>query len=140
GLPARVLALGITAPNAVEALRSALVGVPPLKTIIHAAGVLHDGLIDNLTVDDFIAVRAPKLNGAKTLHALTKHHPVEHFLLFGSVASLIGAAGQASYAMANASLDAFAVWRRAQGLPATSIAWGRWSNTGFAATLTAAQT
>jgi acyl transferase domain-containing protein len=140
GLPARVLALDITAPNAVEALRSALVGVPPLKTIIHAAGVLHDGLIDNLTVDDFIAVRAPKLDGAKTLHALTAHHPVEHFLLFGSVASLIGAAGQASYAAANASLDAFAVWRRARGLPATSIAWGRWSNTGFAATLTTAQT
>jgi aryl carrier-like protein len=74
------------------------------------------------------------------LHALAAHHPVEHFLLFGSVASLIGAAGQASYAAANASLDAFAVWRRAQGLPATSIAWGRWSNTGFAATLSIAQT
>jgi acyl transferase domain-containing protein len=139
-LPARVLALDITAPNAVEALRSALVGLPPLKTIVHVAGVLRDGLIDNLTVDDFTAVRAPKLDGAKTLHALTAHHPVEHLLLFGSVASLIGAAGQASYAAANASLDAFAVWRRARGLPATSIAWGRWSNTGFAATLTAAQT
>ncbi|HEY2873445.1 MAG TPA: SDR family NAD(P)-dependent oxidoreductase [Reyranella sp.] len=140
-LPAHVLALDITAPNAVEALRSALIGLPPLKAIIHVAGVLRDGLIDNLTVDDdFAVVRAPKLDGAKTLHALAAHHPVEHFLLFGSVASLIGAAGQASYAAANASLDAFAVWRRAQGLPATSIAWGRWSNTGFAATLTTAQT
>jgi NAD(P)-dependent dehydrogenase (short-subunit alcohol dehydrogenase family) len=139
-LPARVLALDITAPNAVDALRAALTGLPPLKTIVHVAGVLRDGLLDNLTIDDFSAVRAPKLDGAKTLHALAEHHSVEHFLLFGSVASLIGAAGQASYAMANASLDAFAVWRRARGLPATSIAWGRWSNTGFAATLTAAQT
>jgi NAD(P)-dependent dehydrogenase (short-subunit alcohol dehydrogenase family) len=139
-LPARVLALDITAPNAVEALHTALIGLPPLKTIVHVAGVLRDGLLDNLSVDDFAAVRAPKLDGAKALHALTAHHPVEHFLLFGSVASLIGAAGQASYAAANASLDAFAVWRRARGLPATSIAWGRWSNTGFAATLTAAQT
>jgi acyl transferase domain-containing protein len=139
-LPARVLALDITAPNAVEALHTALIGLPPLKTIVHVAGVLRDGLLDDLSVDDFAAVRAPKLDGAKALHALTAHHPVEHFLLFGSVASLIGAAGQASYAAANASLDAFAVWRRARGLPATSIAWGRWSNTGFAATLTAAQT
>jgi acyl transferase domain-containing protein len=139
-LSARVLALDITVPNAVAALRSALIGLPPLKTIVHVAGVLRDGLLDNLSVDDFTAVCAPKLDGAKTLHALTAHHPVDHFLLFGSVASLIGAAGQASYAAANASLDAFAVWRRARGLPATSIAWGRWSNTGFAATLTAAQT
>jgi acyl transferase domain-containing protein len=139
-LPAHVLALDITAPNAVETLRSALIGLPPLKSIVHVAGVLRDGLIDNLTVDDLGAVRAPKLDGARTLHALTAEHPVEHFLLFGSVASLIGAAGQASYAVANASLDAFAVWRHARGLPATSIAWGRWSNTGFAARLTAAQT
>jgi acyl transferase domain-containing protein/NAD(P)-dependent dehydrogenase (short-subunit alcohol dehydrogenase family) len=139
-LPARVLALDITAPDAVDTLRGALSDLPPLTTIVHVAGVLRDGLLDNLTVDDFAAVRAPKLEGAKTLHALTAHHPVEHFLLFGSVASLIGAAGQASYAAANASLDAFAVWRRAQGLPATSIAWGRWSNTGFAATLSVAQT
>jgi hypothetical protein len=139
-LPAHVLALDITAPDAVDALRTVLTGLPPLTTIVHVAGVLRDGLIDNLSVDDFSLVRAPKLDGAKTLHELTVHHPVEHFLLFGSVASLIGAAGQASYATANASLDAFAVWRRARGLPATSIAWGRWSNTGFAATLSTAQT
>jgi NADP-dependent 3-hydroxy acid dehydrogenase YdfG len=139
-LPARALALDITTPNAVEVLNRTLIGLPPLKTIVHVAGVLRDGLIDNLAVDDFATVRAPKLDGARTLHALTAQHPVDHFLLFGSVASLIGAAGQASYAAANASLDAFAVWRRARGLPATSIAWGRWSNTGFAATLTAAQT
>jgi acyl transferase domain-containing protein len=139
-LPAHVLALDITAPDAVDALRTVLAGLPPLTTIAHVAGVLRDGLLDNLSVDDFSRVRAPKLDGAKTLHDLTAHHPVEHFLLFSSIASLIGAAGQASYAAANASLDAFAVWRRARGLPATSIAWGRWSNTGFAATLSIAQT
>ncbi|MBS0549800.1 MAG: SDR family NAD(P)-dependent oxidoreductase [Proteobacteria bacterium] len=139
-LPARVLALDIAAPEAVDALVAALAGMPPLTTIVHTAGVLRDGLLDKLQVADFEAVLAPKLRGARNLHVLSQRLPVEHFLLFGSVASMIGAAGQSTYATANAALDAFAVWRRAQGLPATSIAWGRWSGTGFAATLSAAQT
>lgn len=140
GLPARSLALDITAPDAVDRLSAALADMPPLQSVIHAAGVLRDALIDRFDVADFNSVLAPKLAGARTLHRLCERFPVDHFLLFGSVASLIGAAGQASYAMANAALDGFALWRRRQGLPATSIAWGRWSNTGFAATLTAAQT
>ena len=101
--------------------------------------MLRDGLIEHLTPEDFARVLAPKLAGARTLHALTRDLPLDHFLLFGSVASLIGAAGQANYAAANAALDAFAGWRRAQGLPATSIAWGRWAGTGMAATLSDAQ-
>ena len=140
GLPARVVALDIAAADAVAVLSATLADMPPLRTVIHAAGVLRDGLIDKLTAADFTAVLAPKLGGARTLHALTEHLPLDHFLLFGSIASMIGAAGQASYAAANAALDGFALWRRAQGLPATSIAWGRWSDTGFAATLTAPQT
>ena len=140
GLPARVLALDIAAPDAVAVLAAALADMPPLRTIVHAAGVLRDGLLDKLQASDFDAVLAPKLWGARTLHALAGQMPVDHFLLFGSIASMIGAAGQASYATANAALDGFAVWRRAQGLPATSIAWGRWSGTGFAATLSATQT
>ncbi len=140
GLPARALALDIAAPDAVAALATALVDMPPLKTVIHAAGVLRDALLDKVQAADVEAVLAPKLSGARNLHALTERMPVDHFLLFGSIASMIGAAGQASYAMANAALDSFAQWRHTQGLPATSIAWGRWSGTGFAATLSAAQT
>lgn len=138
-LPARVLALDIAASDAVTKLLARLADMPPLTTIVHAAGVLRDGLLDRLQLSDFDTVLAPKLEGARNLHALTQHLPVEHFLLFGSIASMIGAAGQATYATANAALDAFAVWRRAQGLPATSIAWGRWTGTGFAATLSSAQ-
>ena len=139
-LHAQVLAADIAGPDAVEALRAALAGMPPLRTVVHAAGVLHDGLIGDLTPADFAASLAPKLGGAHTLHALTEDLDLDHFLLFGSVASLIGAAGQANYAAANAALDAFSHWRRARGLPATSIAWGRWAGTGMAAGLTEAQT
>jgi acyl transferase domain-containing protein/aryl carrier-like protein len=140
GLHAHVLAADIGGPDAVPAMRAALAGMPPLRSVVHAAGVLRDGLIGDLTPADFAASLAPKLAGARTLHALTEDLDLDHFLLFGSVASLIGAAGQANYAAANAALDAFAHWRRARGLPATSIAWGRWTGTGMAAGLTEAQT
>jgi acyl transferase domain-containing protein len=139
GLADRVLAVDIASPGAVPALRSALHDLPPLRTVVHAAGVLRDGLIEHLTAADFAIVLAPKLAGARTLHTLTRQLDLDHFLLFGSVASLIGASGQASYAAANATLDAFASWRRTQGLPATTIAWGRWAATGMAASLTDAQ-
>ncbi len=138
-VPVRVLAADIAAPDADDRLAAALAGMPPLRTVIHAAGVLRDGLIEELDAADFAAVLAPKLGGAWNLHHLTEHLPLDHFLLFGSVASLIGAAGQASYAAANAALDAFASWRRGRGLPATTILWGRWAGTGMAARLSPVQ-
>jgi acyl transferase domain-containing protein/aryl carrier-like protein len=134
------LACDITATAAGLIIRQALTDLPPLRTVIHAAGILRDGLIEDLTPEAFAESMAPKLGGAHALHALTADLPLDHFLLFGSVASLIGAAGQANYAASNAALDAFAGWRRARGLPATSIAWGRWSGVGMAAGLTEAQT
>jgi NAD(P)-dependent dehydrogenase (short-subunit alcohol dehydrogenase family)/aryl carrier-like protein len=140
GLAARVLALDIAGRDALPALRAALTSMPPLRTVVHAAGVLRDGLVQDLTPADFAASLAPKLAGARTLHALTKDLELDHFVLFGSVGSLIGAAGQANYAASNATLDAFAQWRRARGLPARSIAWGRWAGTGMAAGLSEAQT
>jgi acyl transferase domain-containing protein/aryl carrier-like protein len=139
-LPGQGLAVDITAPGADALVAAALAAMPPLHTVIHTAGVLADGLIEHQTPQSFAAVIDPKLAGAQALHRMTAHLPVEHFLLFGSVASLIGAAGQSNYAAANAGLDAFAHWRHAQGLPATSIAWGRWAGTGMAATLDPAQT
>jgi acyl transferase domain-containing protein len=140
GLSARVVACDIAARDAVERLSSALAGLPPLRSVIHAAGVLRDGLIEKLKADDFAATIAPKLGGAWTLHRLTESLALDNFLLFGSVASLIGASGQASYAAANATLDAFAEWRRGHGLPATAILWGRWIATGMAARLSPGQT
>jgi 3-oxoacyl-(acyl-carrier-protein) synthase/aryl carrier-like protein len=136
----RFLSLDIAADGAVDTLRRALADLPPLRSVVHTAGVLRDGLITDLTSADFDASLAPKLQGAWTLHTLTERMELDHFLLFGSVASLIGAAGQANYAAANATLDAFAQWRRGQGLPATSIAWGRWAGIGMAAGLSEAQT
>ena len=139
-VPGRVVAADIAVPETVEVLGNALALMPRLTAVIHAAGVLRDRLVGDLAGEDFAAVMRPKLDGAWTLHRLSEQRPVEHFLLFGSVASLIGAAGQAPYAAANAALDGFADWRRAQGLPAMSIAWGRWAGLGMAAQLTAGQT
>ncbi|NGM19912.1 SDR family NAD(P)-dependent oxidoreductase [Roseomonas stagni] len=134
---ARVLACDIAAPDATARIAQALSGMPPLHTIIHAAGVLDDAMIEDQTEARMQRVIAPKLVGAQALHALPQRP--EHFLLFGSVASVIGAAGQAGYAAANAALDAFALQRRAQGLPAQSILWGRWAEVGMAAALDAAR-
>ncbi len=132
---ARVLACDIAAPDATARIAAALQNLPPLHMVIHAAGVLDDAMIEDQTASRLQRVIAPKLRGAQALHALPARP--DHFLLFGSVASLIGAAGQAGYAAANAALDAFAAWRRAQGLPAQSILWGRWAEIGMAAALDA---
>ncbi|WP_439551419.1 SDR family NAD(P)-dependent oxidoreductase [Falsiroseomonas sp.] len=134
---ARVLACDIAAPDATARIAAALQNLPPLHMVIHAAGVLDDAMIEDQTASRLQRVIAPKLRGAQALHALPARP--EHFLLFGSVASLVGAAGQAGYAAANAALDAFAAWRRAQGLPAQSILWGRWAEIGMAAALDTAR-
>jgi acyl transferase domain-containing protein/aryl carrier-like protein len=134
---ARTLPCDIAAPEATARIAQALSGMPPLRMVIHAAGVLDDSMIEDQTEARMRRVIAPKLAGARALHALPQRP--EHFLLFGSVASLIGAAGQAGYAAANAALDAFALWRRGQGLPAQSILWGRWAEVGMAASLDAAR-
>jgi myxalamid-type polyketide synthase MxaB len=105
----------------------------PLRGIIHAAGVLNDGALVNQDVARFAQVFAPKVQGGWNLHTLTKDLPVDFFVLFSSVASVLGSAGQASHAAANAFLDALAHYRRALGLPALAINWGAWSEVGQAA-------
>ena len=125
-----------------EALARALAGVPvdhPLTAVIHAAGVADDGLLEKLTEEQFERVLRPKLDGAWNLHDLTAHADLSAFILFSSVAGLFGAAGQANYAAANASLDALAQLRHAEGLAATSLAWGMWEpSTGVSGHLDAA--
>lgn len=104
----------------------------PIKGIIHSAGVLEDGLLQNQTWAKFQKVLAPKVSGAWNLHLCTQHLDLDFFVLFSSVASLIGSPGQSNYAVANASLDAIAKYRNSLGLPAISINWGAWDNGGMA--------
>ena len=108
--------------------------LPPLQGVVHAAGLLDDGFLSELTTERLARVLAPKVAGAWNLHDLTEPDALDFFVLFSSAASLFGSPGQASYAAANAFLDALAHHRRAQGRPATSINWGPWSETGLAAT------
>jgi len=106
---------------------------PPLRGIFHSAGVLDDGIVLQQSWDRFRLVFAPKVLGAWHLHALTLDKPLDMFVMFSSMASLLGSPGQANHAAANAFLDALAHHRRSQGLAALSINWGAWSKVGVAA-------
>ena len=107
--------------------------MPPLRGIIHAAGVLDDGLLLNQNQERLAAVMAPKVQGAWNLHKLTLSAPLDFFVLFSSLASVLGSPGQGSYAAANSFLDALAQQRRALGLPALTINWGPWAAPGMTA-------
>lgn len=110
--------------------------MPPLRGIIHAAGVLHDGILLQQDWKAFEQVMAAKVKGAWILHNLTKQLPLDLFVTFSSVSALLGSPGQGNYAAANAFMDALAHHRRALGLPGLSINWGPWSDAGMAASLT----
>jgi acyl transferase domain-containing protein/acyl-CoA synthetase (AMP-forming)/AMP-acid ligase II/pimeloyl-ACP methyl ester carboxylesterase len=103
-----------------------------LRGIIHAAGVLNDGLLQSQTWSNFEGVINPKIIGAWNLHQATKNLELDFFVLFSSIASLIGSPGQSNYTVANAGLDAIARYRHSLNLPALSINWGAWGNSGMA--------
>ena len=105
----------------------------PLKGIIHSAGVLDDGVIMNQSKEKFDKVMAPKVLGAWYLHELTKKMELDFFVMYSSVASLLGSAGQSNHSSANAFLDSLAHYRRNKYLAAMSINWGVWSEIGSAA-------
>nr|CAD19090.1 StiF protein [Stigmatella aurantiaca Sg a15] len=109
--------------------------LPPLRGIVHSAGVLDDGVLRQQTAGRFDRVLAPKAGGAWNLHLLTRDLPLDFFVLYSSIASMFGSASQGNYAAANAFLDALAHHRRALGLAGLSINWGAWSEAGMAARL-----
>jgi acyl transferase domain-containing protein len=113
-------------------IRDVEVKGPPLRGIIHAAGVLDDGLLCNQTYARFREVLGPKILGAWNLHCSTRCCELDFLVFFSSAASLLGTPGQGSHAAANAYLDALAHYRRSQGLPALSINWGPWAEVGLA--------
>ena len=109
--------------------------MPPLAGVFHLAGTLDDGALIEQTWDRFESVMRPKVAGAWNLHEQTSELPLDAFVLFSSVTSIFGNAGQSNYAAANAFLDALAHLRRSQGLPALSINWGPWAEAGMTARL-----
>ena len=116
-----------------DLLRKIAVAMPPLKGIIHAAAVIEDSLIRNVTADQLHKVLAPKILGAQYLHALTLDSQLDLFVLFSSATTLFGNPGQGSYVAANAALESLAINRRNAGLPATCVRWGAIDDVGFLA-------
>jgi acyl transferase domain-containing protein len=118
----------------VQSLTAAIArGMPPLRGVIHSAGVLDDGVVLQQTWDRFQTVMAPKVRGAINLHAATEHSDLDFFVLFSSISGLLGSPAQGNHAAANAFMDAMAYSRQALGLPALSINWGVWTDVGAAA-------
>jgi short-subunit dehydrogenase len=107
--------------------------MPPLAGVLHAAGVLDDGIFLEQTWERFEKMLSPKAVGAWNLHRLTAEKPLDFFVLFSSLAAVTGSPGQSGYAAANAYLDALAHYRHGRGLPALSVNWGAWAGSGMAA-------
>ncbi len=132
----RVARCDVSVRAEVATLLAEIPHAQPLGAVIHTAGVLRDAPFDTLGEAAIHEVFAPKLDAAHHLDALTRELPsVRAFVLFSSLAGLIGNAGQAAYAAANAALDALAARRHDAGHPATSLAWGPWADVGMAAEL-----
>ncbi|MGH2855320.1 MAG: SDR family NAD(P)-dependent oxidoreductase, partial [Solirubrobacteraceae bacterium] len=134
GAEARIVSCDVGDRGQLRELIAALGAEHPLRGVVHAAGVLEDGVIGSLTEAQVDRVLTPKVDGAWHLHELTAEHELSAFVLFSSAAGTFGNAGQGNYAAANAFLDGLAAHRRARGLPGASLAWGLWERIGDATT------
>ena len=135
GATVEVVAVDIANQEEVQTLLDRCTAIAPLRGIVHAAGVLDDGVLGAQSPERFAAVMRPKVDGAWHLHTLTQGMALDFFVAFSSVASLLGSPGQSNYAAANAFLDSLMQQRRQLGLPGLSINWGPWAEVGMAAHL-----
>lgn len=136
GAQVLVVPADVSNPTDVDQLiKTIQASLPPLAGVIHAAGVLDDGVLTQLSWDRFQRVMAAKVDGAWNLHQQTRDLPLDLFVCFSSISSVLGNAGQGNYAAANAFLDALAHHRRALGLPSLTVNWGPWAEVGMAANL-----
>jgi acyl transferase domain-containing protein/thioesterase domain-containing protein/acyl carrier protein len=127
GAEVTVAACDVANRGELEALIKSIPDERPLGGVIHSAAVLDNGVIESLDAERLERVMRPKVDAAWHLHELSRDMEISQFLVFSSVAGLIGSAAQANYAAANGFLDALAAYRQAEGLPATSLAWGGWA-------------
>ncbi|OBJ88765.1 polyketide synthase [Mycobacterium gordonae] len=126
GAQVSVVSADVADRDAVAGLLAQIPQQFPLRAVIHAAGILDDGLIATLTPERLDAVLRAKVDGAWHLHELTRDLDLSAFVMFSSMAGILGTAGQGNYAAANSFLDGLAEHRQGLGLPATAVAWGLW--------------
>ncbi|MGD1257525.1 SDR family NAD(P)-dependent oxidoreductase [Mycobacterium seoulense] len=126
GAQVSVVACDVGDRDAVAGLLARVPAHLPLRAVFHAAGALDDAMIASLTPERIDTVLRSKVDGAWHLHELTREQDLAAFVMFSSMAGIVGAPGQGNYAAANSFLDALAAYRRAHRLPGLSIAWGMW--------------